>query len=108
MRIRHHVADEPSGLAGIDEVVDDQQPLAGAAAEFGGIGGNALQYFQVALLGVIVARNADGIDDANAELARHDRRRHQAAAGDRDHGMKRPDFVEPPGQRPAVPVKLVP
>ena len=75
---------------------------------FADVGRNALQHLQVALLGVVVARDADGIDDAHAEFARHDRRRHQPAAGDRDDRMKRPDLVEPPGQRPAIPVKLVP
>ena len=57
---------------------------------------------------MIVARNAYGIDDANAKFAGDDGRRHQPAAGNRDHGMKRPDLIEPPGQRPAIPVKLVP
>ena len=33
MRVRHHRAHQPAGLAGVDEVVDDQKPLAGAAAE---------------------------------------------------------------------------
>src|SRR5207247_10073653 len=42
MRVRHHVAHQPSGLAGIDEVVDDQEPVAGPAAERCGIGRNAL------------------------------------------------------------------
>ena len=108
MGVRHHLAHQPAGLAGVDEVIDDQQALAGAAAEFCHFGRNALQNLQIALLGVVVTGDADGIDDANAEFARDDGRRHQPAAGDRDDGMKRPDLVEPPGQRPAIPVKLVP
>src|SRR5579863_6436376 len=28
MRLRHHVAHQPPGLAGVDEIVDDQEPLA--------------------------------------------------------------------------------
>ena len=32
MRIGDHVAHQPCGLAGVDEIVDDQQSLAGAAA----------------------------------------------------------------------------
>ncbi len=108
MRVRHHVADQPTGLAGIDEVVDNQEPLAGAAAEFGGGLGNALQNLKLALLVMIVAGDADGIDHAHTEFARHDRGRHQATAGDGDDCVKRPDLVEPPGQRPAIPVKLVP
>src|SRR5260370_17551068 len=108
MRVRHNVADQPPGLAGIDEIVDDQQALPGAAAECGCVSRNALQHLQVALLGVIVAGDTDGIDHAYAELARDDRGRHEATAGDGDDRMKRPDLVEPPGQRPAIPVKLVP
>ena len=57
---------------------------------------------------MVVAGDTDGIDDAKAEFARDDCRRHQPAAGDRDHRMKRPDLVESPGQRPAIPVELVP
>src|SRR6202140_3246432 len=52
MRVRHHVAHQPPGLAGVDEIIDDQESLAGAAAEFRRIGGYALQNLQVALPGV--------------------------------------------------------
>ena len=38
MGIRQHAAHQPGGLAGIDEVIDDQKALAGAAAEFCNIG----------------------------------------------------------------------
>src|SRR4029078_10832956 len=103
-----HRTHQPPGLAGVDEVVDDQQPLAGAAAKFCYLGRNTLENLEVALLGMVVAGNADGIDDANAELARHDGCRHQPTAGNRDNGMKWTELVEPPGQRPAIPVKLVP
>src|SRR6202163_2510371 len=66
MRIRHHRAHQPAGLAGVDEIVDDQKSLAGAAAEFCHFGRNALESLQLALPGMVVAGNADGIDDANA------------------------------------------
>ena len=108
MRVRQHVAHQARGLAGVDEIVDDQEALAGAAAELCGLGRDALQDLQSALPVVIVARDADGIDHAHAEFAGDDRRRHQPAAGDRDHGVERADLVQPPGQRPAIPVKLVP
>src|SRR6185437_7164339 len=108
MRIGQHRAYQPPGLAGIDEIVDDEKTLAGAVAELRGLLRNALQHLQVTLLGVVVACDADRIDNADTEFARDDRRRHQAAARDRDHGLERPDFVEPPGQRPAIAVKLVP
>src|SRR6185312_846178 len=48
------------------------------------------------------------IDGADVELSRHDRRRHEAAASYGDAGLERPLAVEPPGQRPAVAVELVP
>jgi hypothetical protein len=108
MCVRQQAAHELSGLAGIDEIVDDQKPLASAATEFGRFLRNPLQHLQVALLVMVIACDADRIDDSHAELARDDCRRHQPAAGDRDHRMERPDLVEPPGQRPAIPVELVP
>src|SRR5579871_6357813 len=80
MRVRNQLAHQPPGLAGIDEVIDDQESLAGALAELGDIRRDALEHFQVALLGVIVTCDADGIDDANAKFARDDGRRHQTAA----------------------------
>src|ERR1700756_4098560 len=59
MRVGQHLAHQLAGLAGIDEVVDDQKALAGAAAELGGLLRNALEHFQVALLVVVVAGDAD-------------------------------------------------
>src|ERR1700694_5315245 len=60
MRVGDHLTHQPPGLAGVDEVVDDQESLAGAAAELGGVGGNALEHLEVALLGVVIARDANG------------------------------------------------
>src|SRR4029079_16405544 len=108
MGVGHHRTHPPPRLAGIDEVVDDQQPLATTAAQFCHCRRNALKGLQVALPGMVVAGNANGIDDANAKFARNDGRRHQPTTGDRNDGMKRPHLVEPPGQRPAIPVKLIP
>src|SRR6267154_3516895 len=50
MRVRNHLAHQPPGLAGVDEIIDDQQSLASAAAEFRGVSRNALENLQVALL----------------------------------------------------------
>ncbi|MGY3408811.1 hypothetical protein ACVWZV_004924 [Bradyrhizobium sp. GM5.1] len=108
MRVGEHRAHQLAGLAGVDEIVDDQEPLAGAAAKRHHVFGDALQHFEIALLVVVIAGDADRIDHAHAKLARHDRRRHKPAAGDRDHRMKRTNFIEPPGQCPAIPVELVP
>src|SRR6266702_6742674 len=108
MRIGQHLAHQLAGLAGVDEVVDDEQPLAGAAAELHRRVGNALEDLELALLVMVVARNADRIDHAHAQLACHDRSRHQTAAGDRNHRVKGANLVEPPRQSPAIPVELVP
>src|SRR4029453_7827862 len=99
---------QPASLAGVDEVVDDQQPLAGAAAKLSHRIRDPLENLEIALLVVVVARHAHGIDDANTELPRNNRGRHQSAARDGDDSMERADLGEPPGQRPAIPVKLVP
>jgi hypothetical protein len=60
------------------------------------------------LIFVIVGGDADRIDQADLELARDNRGRHQAAARDRDDPGPGPHAVEPPGQRPRVAVELVP
>ena len=59
-----------------------------------------LQQFQIDFGLVLAAGHADRIDDANIQFACNDRRRHQAAAGNRDNGMKRAKPVQSPGQCP--------
>ncbi len=44
------VAHHARGLAGVDQVVDDQQALAAAAAELCVSADNALQHLEIALL----------------------------------------------------------
>ena len=70
------------GGAGIDEIVD-QQPSAAAAAVGEGVGGS-LEDADRFLNLLVVARDAQGIDDPEVELARQDGRRHQTAAGQGD------------------------
>src|SRR3712207_8462450 len=48
----------------------------------------AFQHCERALAVVVVGRDAHGLDDPYAELARHHCRRHQAAAGDRYQDRK--------------------
>ena len=55
------------------------EDAAGAAAELCGVGRDAFQNLQVAPLGVIVAGDADGIDDAHAEFARYVERKCERA-----------------------------
>ena len=57
---------------------------------------------------VVVGGDADRLDHPDVELARHDRRRDEAAAGDRDDGVERAGGGEAPGERPGVAVELVP
>src|SRR5690606_22464687 len=69
-----------------------------------------LQDLQLSLLGVVViGSDADGFDDADAELARDDGCRHQPAAGYADHRLPASvDSRQPPGERPGIAVELVP
>src|SRR4051794_9300758 len=104
MRGGQEIAHDTRGRAGIDEIVDDKH--AGTAREY--LRRDALQHLDLALRLVAIARNRDRLDDADAELARDDRRRHEPAAGDRDDRVERPGTREPPGKRARIAVKLVP
>jgi hypothetical protein len=83
MRLRQDVAHDLRGLAGVDEVVDDEHaaPVPSRRALHRR---DVLQHAELALvLVVVIARDADGLDQADAELARDDRGRHEPAARDR-------------------------
>ena len=102
------LAHDARGLAGVDEVVDDQHALA-LAAHRATSAPTPLSTVELALVRVVViAGDADRLDQADVEFARDDRRRHQAAAGDADDRLERPRLVQPPGQRARVAVELVP
>ena len=45
---------------------------------------------------------------AHTEFARHDRRRHQPAASDRDDGFPMALAGQTPGERPGIAMKLIP
>ena len=108
MRGRQQVAHHARGLAGVDQVVDDQHALA-LLAHRRHFGRDAFEHLELALvLVVVVARHAHGLDQPHIQFARHDRRRHQPAARDGDDGLERPGLVQPPGQRARVAVELVP
>lgn len=74
-------------LAGVDQVIDDQDAL--------GVHGsdtlvNVFEYVEVFQLFELAVRDdADGVDHPEAEFARDDRCRNKAAAGDADQGFKR-------------------
>src|SRR5215831_21220935 len=84
------------GLAGIDQVVDDENARAPATAARDHAGGDVFENLQISLAGVIVARHAYRLDHADAKLARHDRSRYEAATGDADHRLERARPAQPP------------
>jgi hypothetical protein len=51
---------------------------------------------------------AKRIDQTDLQLARHDRRRHQPAAGDGDDALEGPDRDQAPGQRLGIAMQLFP
>src|ERR1700704_5547316 len=108
MRLRQELAYDLGGLAGVDEIIDDQHALAPTAADADDVARNVLEHLELALAGVIVARHADRLDQADVEFARDDRGRDQAAAGHADDRLERAGAGEPPDQRPCVAVELVP
>src|SRR5262249_36051281 len=58
MRLRQNLAHHFCGLAGVDQVVDDQHALPAAAAEADDVVGDRLENAHLALLGVIIAPHA--------------------------------------------------
>ena len=83
-------------------------PAPSPAAERDDRRRDVLEHLQLALGGVVVARHAHRLDQPDVELARDDRRRHQAAAGDADDRLERAGAVEPPGERARIAMELVP
>src|SRR5262249_3117039 len=57
---------------------------------------------------IVVARNADRIDQPHLEFARDDRRGYQPAARNGNNPLPRPLFDQSPGQRLGVAVQLLP
>jgi hypothetical protein len=102
MRLGQQVADRLSGPPSIHEIVDDQP--AAAVAAIGGL----LHHCQFALAAVVIAGDADGIDQPQLQLPRHDGGRHQAAARHGDDAFPRPLLDQPPGQRLGIAVQFVP
>ncbi len=108
MRRRHQIAHHAGGLAGVDEIVDDQDALAGAAADLENVRRHCFQDLDRALVLVIVAGDADRIDHTHAEFAGNHGGGDQAAAGDRHDGLERAGVVQPPGQRAGIAMELIP
>src|SRR5689334_15354908 len=95
-----HLADDAAGLAGVDQVVDDQ-PAGTVAAD-------RLEDAGLALALLVVGADADRVDDADVELAGDDVGGDEAAAGDGHDALPGALLGEAPGQRLGVAVELVP
>src|SRR5262245_38604797 len=108
MRLGQHLAHYRGGLAGIDEVIDDQHALAAPAADADDTARHVLEHLELALRDVVVARHAYRLDQPDAELARDDRGGHQTAAGYADDRLERAGASEPPRERARITMKLVP
>jgi O-antigen ligase len=106
MRTGQELAHHLGGFSGVDQIVDDQHALA---AELDDRIRYGLEHGEFALrLVVVVALDADRLDQPNIELARDDRGRDEPAARDGDNRGERPRRGEPPGQRPRIAVELIP
>ncbi len=89
----------------VDEIVDDHPPLA-VADDLGVV---ILDDARLALFLVVIAGNADGLDEPDLQLPRHDARRYHAAARDGDDALPVLALLDqPPRQRLAVAVELIP
>src|SRR5262245_7748475 len=108
MRLGQHLAHYRGGLAGIDEVIDDQHALAAPAADADDTARHVLEHLELALRDVVVARHAYRLDQPDAELARDDRGGHQTAAGYADDRLERAGASEPPRERARITMELVP
>src|ERR1700686_4774871 len=79
MRIRQDVANDLRGPAGVYEIIHNEHALSPSAADSDDAARHVLEHLQLALGDVRVACHADGLDQADAELARHDGCRNKAA-----------------------------
>jgi hypothetical protein len=62
MRLRQDLSHHLRGLAGVDEIVDDQHALAAAAPDLDDGARHILEHLELALEDMVVARDAHGLD----------------------------------------------
>ena len=107
MRLWQHLAHFQRRLAGIGQIVDDENAFAGFFQQFRG---DAFQQDGIALVQVIVTGcDADCVDQANVEFTRDDGCRNQTAASDADDGLELlVQAGKTPCQRAGIAVKLIP
>src|SRR5690606_8660337 len=95
--------------ARIGEVVDHQDTPSGAVADSLDGGGDVLEDLQVALvLVIVIARDADALDEPDLEFTGDDGGRHQPAAGDADDGLERASRCQAPCEGAAIAMELIP
>src|SRR5688572_21163065 len=108
--LRQHLPHRLRRAPGIDQVVDQQVPLARALHAFQDLDG-ALHLRRAPLIFLrtrVVAGDADGVDQADVELARDQRRRHEAAARHRDDAFPGTLAVQDFGQVARIAMQLYP
>ncbi len=105
MRLRHHLAHILGCAAGIDQIVDDQ-PAGAVAPHLADVAFEELQLSGLmdasrpfGAIFLAVARHADGVDQADVELAGDDCRGHQPAPRDGDDALEGTERHQAPGQR---------
>src|SRR5690606_17849862 len=102
-----HVADDAGGIAGVHQIIDDEE-LAAIARDVEDRPADFLEHLDAAPVLVVVAFDRYRLDGADIELAGDDGGRHQPAPGDRHHGVERAQPRQAPGQRAAIAVELIP
>src|SRR5690606_28925734 len=102
-----HFADDARGVAGVDEIVDDQN-LAAVPGEVEDRLADFLEDFYAALVLVVVALGGHGFHGADIEFAGDDGGGDEAAAGDGDDGIEGAEAGKTPGESAAIAMELVP
>ena len=101
------LADDAGGVAGIDQVVDQQKTFAIVLDAFEDPDLLALGLRRV-VVGRLIARSADRIDQTDFQLAGNQRRRNQAATRDRDDALERPLLQQLMAEQTRVAMQLRP
>ena len=113
MAIWAFVAHLLGSLAGVGEIVDDQNAGSVAAGFLDQAFRNVLDDDEIALVLVfVIGGDADRLDVADAQFAGDDGSRNQPASGDGDDCLPAAQCIaharQPPGERLAIAVELVP
>ncbi len=102
-----HFANDASGVAGVHEIVNDQD-LTAIAGEIEDRLGDFLENLDARLVLVVVALAGDGFDGADVQFTRNDGGWNETATGNGDDGVERTHAGEAPCESAAVAVELIP